>query len=71
VASVSEQKTVGLSPRQGLRGRVARWYILKPKNSNFGELLEGLSIRDVGIFYVHLVYFMVICDIIPILVGML
>jgi hypothetical protein len=40
--------------------RVARWYIFNPKIQiwvNFG----GSLVRDVGIFYVHLVYFTAIC----------
>jgi hypothetical protein len=30
------------------------------KRSQFGKILEGLAMVDVGIFYGHLVYFMVI-----------
>jgi hypothetical protein len=34
--------------------RVARWYFFKPKIQIWGNL-GGLAIKDVGIFYVHLV----------------
>jgi hypothetical protein len=27
------------------------------KKNKFGQILEGLAMEDVGIFYVHLVYF--------------
>jgi hypothetical protein len=42
-----------------LATRVARWYIFKQK-SKFWEILEGIAMEEVGIFYVHLLYFMVI-----------
>jgi hypothetical protein len=31
------------------------------QKSNFGEILEGLAMEDVGIFYGHLVHFTVFC----------
>jgi hypothetical protein len=40
--------------------RVARWYIFKPKNPNFVEILEGLRWKNVATFYGHLGYFMTI-----------
>jgi hypothetical protein len=36
---------------------VARWHILKRKKSQFGLILEGLTMQDVGIFYGQLVHF--------------
>jgi hypothetical protein len=36
--------------------RVARWYFFKPK-SQFGSILEGLTMENVGIFYGDLEYF--------------
>jgi hypothetical protein len=38
------------------RCRVARWYISNPK-SQFGQILWGLAMDEVGIFNGHLVYF--------------
>jgi hypothetical protein len=43
-----------------LPGRVAKWYISKPKIPFWVNLSEGLAMEDVGIFYGHLVYFMAI-----------
>jgi hypothetical protein len=31
------------------------------QKSKFGKILEGLAMEDVGIFYGHLVHFMVFC----------
>jgi hypothetical protein len=42
--------------------RVARWYILKPK-FQIWVILDGLAIKDLGIFYVHLACFTAICHI--------
>jgi hypothetical protein len=39
--------------------RVARWYIFTPK-SQFGEILKGLEIENVLIFYGHLEYILAI-----------
>jgi hypothetical protein len=39
--------------------RVASWYIFKPKIPIW-VILEGLAMEDVGTFYGHLVYFVVI-----------
>jgi hypothetical protein len=38
------------------------------KKSKFGLILEGLAVEGVGAFYGHLVYFMVIWCIFPVLV---
>jgi hypothetical protein len=42
------------------RSRVARWFIFKPKKSQFGNILEGLGMENVVIFYDDLEYFMAI-----------
>jgi hypothetical protein len=34
--------------------------IFSNQKSQFGQILEGLAMEDVGIFYCHLVYFTVI-----------
>jgi hypothetical protein len=34
--------------------------IFSNQKSRFGQILEGLAMEDVGVFYVHLVYFMAI-----------
>jgi hypothetical protein len=50
--------------------RVARWYIFKPKIPfwlNFGGSMY-VAMGDIGTFYGHLVYFMVIWYIFPVLV---
>jgi hypothetical protein len=39
-----------------MKSRVARWFVFKPKYQ-FGNILEGLGIENVGIFYDHLEYF--------------
>jgi hypothetical protein len=31
------------------------------QKSKFGKILEGLAMEDVGIFYVHLVHFTILC----------
>jgi hypothetical protein len=62
----------------GTRISVARWHIFKPKIPNFGQFLEGLKVEDDvifmtilsilrsnGIFYDHLVQFVVIWSIFP------
>jgi hypothetical protein len=42
----------------GRRSRVARWFKhFQTKTPNLGKILEGLAMEDIGIFYVHLVYF--------------
>jgi hypothetical protein len=41
-------------------GRVARWHIFWNQKSQFGQILEGLAMEDVGVFYGHVVYFMCI-----------
>jgi hypothetical protein len=40
--------------------RVAIWYFFQTENTILGKILEGLVIKDVGIFYGHLVHFVVI-----------
>jgi hypothetical protein len=41
--------------------RAARWYVyIAYQKSQFGFILEGLGLKNVGIFYGHLGYFMVI-----------
>jgi hypothetical protein len=45
------------SPVIGFQTSVARWFIFKPKTSKFGEILEGLIIENVRIFYGHLQFF--------------
>jgi hypothetical protein len=39
--------------------RVARWFIFSPK-FQFGHILEGLGLENVGLFYNRLEYFTVI-----------
>jgi hypothetical protein len=33
--------------------RVARWFVIKPKNPNLGKFFGGLAIENLGIFYDH------------------
>jgi hypothetical protein len=37
--------------------RVATWFVFKPKI----QILEGLAMEDVDIFYGHLVHFTIFC----------
>jgi hypothetical protein len=39
-----------------IKTRVARWFISNPK-SQFGKILEGLGMENVGIVHVHSEYF--------------
>jgi hypothetical protein len=43
--------------------RDARWFIFKPKIKKLGQILEGLRLENVHIFYGHLEHLMDICDI--------
>jgi hypothetical protein len=43
--------------------RVARWFLFKPKKSQFGQILEDPRLENVDIFYGHLKYFTDIWDI--------
>jgi hypothetical protein len=55
--------------------RVARWFVFKPKNSNFGKFSRALLVKWIyfmaiwnilqtfGIFYDHLVHFVFIWSI--------
>jgi hypothetical protein len=42
--------------------RVARWFVFKPK-SQFGKIMVGLAVENLDIFYVHLIYFTAIGNI--------
>jgi hypothetical protein len=45
-------------------GRVARWFVFKPKNPNLGKFWRALQrLENVDLFYAHLEYFTDICDI--------
>jgi hypothetical protein len=45
-----------LQPRR-LPCRVARWHIWVQKNHQFGYFLEGLGMKNVGVFYCRLLHF--------------
>jgi hypothetical protein len=43
--------------------RVARWFLFSNQKSQFGKVLEGLAMENLGIFFDHLVYFTAIGNI--------
>jgi hypothetical protein len=44
-----------------LTQRVASWFVFSNQKSKFGQILEGLAMGDVVIFYGHVVHFTFFC----------